>query len=107
IGVAGSSVAELLASFFHGQSRLPLADVTIGAIRFGQWRRADGSHEDLVLARLAADRWELNCHGGLAAGDAILADLASRGAEIINWDEWSALEVRDAIAAEAFCALAQ
>jgi tRNA modification GTPase len=59
-------------------SRLPLR---VNRIRFGRWRR-DSQHpgEELIVCRTAEDLYEIHCHGGAAAIDAIASDLTRCGA---------------------------
>lgn len=48
-------------------------------ILYGSW-----NGEDVVLVRLAADAWEIHCHGGYAAVSSILNDLRNAGLETVR-----------------------
>lgn len=51
-----------------------LRDQPLGRIWYGKWRG-----EEVVVCRLSDDEWEIHCHGGSAAVDAICIDLQTLG----------------------------
>lgn len=107
VGVAGPGAEALVASRFAPRGRPPLAERPAGAIVFGRWQAEGGSAgEDLVVVRLAAERFEIHCHGGLAAPEAVIASLEQRGAVRQPWPRWLADGGEDRIAVEAREALA-
>ncbi len=71
---------------------------------YGRW--GANPVEDVVVCRRSDTHVELHCHGGQAASDRILADLASAGAGTIAWEEWIANDERSQIRASARIALA-
>jgi tRNA modification GTPase len=107
VGVAGRGAEALVASRFTPRGRPPLAERPAGAIVFGRWQGGEGTAgEDLVVVRLAADRFEVHCHGGLLAPEAVLASLERQGATRQAWPRWLADGGEDAIAVAAREALA-
>jgi len=107
VGVAGRGAEAVVASRFTPRGRPPLAERPAGAIVFGSWQGEEGTAgEDLVVVRLAADRFEVHCHGGLAAPEAVLASLERQGATRQAWPRWLADGGEDAIAVAAREALA-
>jgi len=89
VGVAGTAAPAVVDRLFRSRSGRPVADRADGAICFGRWQSLDGgAAEEVVVARLAADRLEVHCHGGLAAPEAIVRSLARHGADIVPWQTW-------------------
>lgn len=70
----GDDPVELLLSAFSADPPRNLANLPVGRIVYGQWRR-----EDVVLTRTRLQTWEIHCHGGVVAIDRILSDLESVG----------------------------
>jgi small GTP-binding protein len=54
-----------------------LTQVPLGRIVYGRWNQ-----EDVIIVRTANNRWEIQCHGGVAATQQILTDL--RSAELVE-----------------------
>lgn len=81
VEVTGDRAAALIDACFESVSGGSACEQPIDAIRYGVWRH-DPTHagEELVVARTANDRYEVQCHGGLAAPSAIVAALRQRGA---------------------------
>lgn len=64
------------------------AGLQLDRIRFGQWvstAAPDAEGEDVVVCRVADDRYELHCHGGRAAQERIIRDLSSTGIAAAMW----------------------
>lgn len=59
---------------FSADPQRHLSEVSIGRIVYGRWNQ-----EDVIIVRTAINRWEIQCHGGAAATQQILADLKSAG----------------------------
>jgi tRNA modification GTPase len=56
---------------------------------FGRWKGdAEGPGEELVVVRRGADDLEIQCHGGLAASEAVIASLEQFGATRQAWPAW-------------------
>jgi tRNA modification GTPase len=107
VGVAGPGATALVASRFTPRGRPPLAARPAGAIVFGRWQGEEhAAGEDLVVVRLAADHFEVHCHGGLLAPEAVIASLERQGATRQAWPRWLADGGEDEIAVEAREALA-
>jgi tRNA modification GTPase len=71
-------------------------------IIFGTWCHG----EELVVARVAPDVFEVHCHGGDTASAAIIATLTAEGALHTPWEAFLHRIEPDLIAAEALLALA-
>lgn len=116
IALVGSSATEVIGRFLHcgpknasqsvsqNVSHASIASAPVGQIRLGAWRSADGEH--VVVCRQSADSFEIHCHGGLAAIEAIVADLVEAGAQRVAWPDHVAAESPGRIKAQAQVALA-
>ena len=102
--VEGPGATEQLALHFRSASGLELADQPVSKILFGRWGSDEG--EALVVVRRAADAWEIHCHGGPAAVEAIGSHLIAAGVEPRSWREWVEQRDHDPIRAAALIALA-
>ena len=72
-----------LDSLFRAVNGIAIGQQPLHKIAFGQWGTTD--QEDLVVCRPAQDELEIHCHGGDAAVQRILRDLAAAGFEIVDW----------------------
>lgn len=89
VGVAGPSAGQLVTRLFSPRGPRPLADRPDDAVVFGRWENTAGvAGEELVVVRRAADHFEIHCHGGLAASEAVIASLERLGALRQAWPEW-------------------
>ena len=74
---------------FSAANQRPLAEQAVGRICLGHW--GDGQDglptEQIVVCRIGFERIELHCHGGSAAVDRILQDLADVGVIRCEWTE--------------------
>jgi tRNA modification GTPase len=74
---------------FSAANQRPLAEQAVGRICLGHW--GDGQDglptEQIVVCRIGFERIELHCHGGSAAVDRILQDLADAGVIRCEWTE--------------------
>jgi len=91
VALRGSGVAAVVDRFLSCRGG-PFAGSPLRRIRVGVWR-SDPSDpaaagEEVVATRLTDDRCEVHCHGGKAAAQAILRDLASAGGARMDWDRW-------------------
>jgi tRNA modification GTPase len=66
-----------VASHFLRPGGAPIAETALERVLYGRWGVADG--EEVVVVRRARDRVEVQCHGGVAATDAILRGLSLLG----------------------------
>jgi tRNA modification GTPase len=105
VGVAGSGALAAVATLFVPRGPALLADRPDGAVVFGRWGDPERG-EELVVVRHSAERFEVHCHGGLAASEAVLASLEQSGAVRQPWQEWLAEGGASTIEVEAREALA-
>ncbi len=87
IRVTGS-VERLEAAFqqlFRAANGRQLSEQSLGRICYGHW--GVEVLEDIVIARVSASCVEVNCHGGVAAVERILTDLATAGFATVSWQE--------------------
>lgn len=106
VGVAGAGAAAAVDRRFESRGGR-VAERPDGAICFGRWRATpDAAGESLVVVRHAADRVEVQCHGGEAAAAAVLGSLVAAGATAVGWKEWLRATGWSEIAVEARAALA-
>lgn len=88
VGLAGPGAASMVDAVFDPVGGR-VAERPDGAICFGRWRGPGAeTGEDVVVARLAANRCEVHCHGGRAAPQAIIGSLVDRGAALVSWEAW-------------------
>ena len=102
IGLHGN--LEQIDSLFTPRNGRHVSGQPLNQIVFGHWTASGHSAvgEEVVLCRVAESQAELHCHGGTAALQRILSDLAAIGAEVVPVQEFLA-QVTDDI--EADCAL--
>lgn len=84
-------------SLFHAANGRSLCEQPLRKIVFGRWGRDNA--EDLVICRIAMDQLEIHCHGGEAAVQRVLCDLANAGCRIVDWRE-QVVSTADRIEAE-------
>lgn len=90
ISITGTDSSRILATLFSpANSGMQLHSIEPGRIVFGRWQGTDPNQagEELVVCRRGPHRWEVHCHGGSAAVNAILNALATHGASIRTWSE--------------------
>lgn len=75
-------------------------DFVANQIVVGYWGSPVG-REQVVIARRASDCFEVHCHGGRAAVEAIAESLVQAGARRQNWQAWIAACESDPLAAAA------
>ena len=98
ISITGTDSDQILTTLFlPANSNIRLMSIETGRIVFGRWHGTDPNQagEELVVCRRGPHRWEVHCHGGSAAVDAILNALATHGVSIQTWTEsysWAGLE---------------
>ncbi len=63
--------------------------------------------EEVILRRCGPQAFEIHCHGGHAALDAVEQTLAAHGGTVLDWQQWLDKQEPDPIAARARIALAQ
>jgi len=102
--VAGPKAAQFVAAVFRPANPRPWLELPVGKIAFGRWGTEPG--EEVVVTKIAPQRIEIHCHGGVAAAQAICDSLQQQGAEILTWTAWLQLEAADPITATAQMALA-
>jgi tRNA modification GTPase len=106
VGVAGREALAAVARQFTPRGAAPLDARPDNAVVFGRWGDPERG-EELVVVRHSAERFEVHCHGGLAASEAVLASLEQSGAVRQPWQEWLAAAGASVIEVEAREALAR
>ncbi len=76
---------EAIAPHFSAANGKTLSEQPLQAIRFGHW--GDSITEEVVVCRTDEATCEINCHGGTAAVNRILNDLAHRGVQTTTWQQ--------------------
>jgi len=108
--VVGPQATEIVDRLFQPAGKKLLSEQPLGRIAFGRWPsgpvREKAVAEEVVVCRTAADRVEINCHGGVAAPRAIASSLIAAGCEEFDWRSWTRVSLADPLAAEAEIALA-
>ncbi|MFM7070946.1 MAG: GTPase [Planctomycetota bacterium] len=103
VGLRGPTAVLALATCFKRAAGGEVAAIPVGRGVFGRWRgNASSAGEDVVVARLTDDLWEIHCHGGEAAVVAVMEALAERGAVRQQAAAWCLGEQSDPLAAAAF-----
>jgi tRNA modification GTPase len=105
VGVAGAGALDVVAKLFHPRGA-PLAERPDGEIVFGRWADPERG-EELVVVRRTPESFEVHCHGGRAASEAVIKSLEAAGAVRQPWAEWLATGGASEIEVEAREALAQ
>jgi tRNA modification GTPase len=104
--VVGPAAAEVVSRLFRPAGKKPLTEQPQGRIVFGRWPAGEVA-EEVVVCRTAADRVEINCHGGIAAPRSIASSLVAVGCEELDWRTWTRESLADPLAADAEIALAE
>jgi len=99
----GAGMAERIAGCCQLASGRPLAERPLRAILFARW--GDEPAEEVVLSRLTETVLEVHCHGGSAAVERILVQLAALGFVQTPWEQ--TLASADPLANDALAALAE
>ncbi len=87
IGIYGDHSSSAIDRCFAAATSRPLA---LNEIRYGDWHGplANSCRESVVLLMRSERHFEIHCHGGIAAVDRIVADLASVGLTPVEHDHW-------------------
>ena len=91
--VSGNPAVEVIGKYFHPLGGKPFSDYPICRIVFGKWMHADGTYEELVIARISESDIEINCHGGFAAIEAVTSTLLESGGELLPWQELTCVQI--------------
>jgi tRNA modification GTPase len=89
VAVCGPGAAALLDRVFVGTRRTAAA-LLPGAIAHGTIQRDGSVLDEVIVARLDGPgeaRFEVNCHGGIAAVLAVLDCLRGAGADLADWQD--------------------
>lgn len=94
VRVCGSSTASTAAAaeLFHPVNGRAWSEQPLSRPVYGRWGR--DTVEDVVLCRLSETAFEVHCHGGDAAVQRILYDLAACGIEIVEGGTQAAAELK-------------
>jgi tRNA modification GTPase len=105
VGAGPRAIAAADAAFRAANGR-PLGQQALGRIVFGHWHGGGEHSEEMLVCRLDADRFELHCHGGVAAAARIVEALVAGGCREVPWQQWNAGAAPNLVAVEAEEALA-
>ncbi|MEZ6110333.1 MAG: GTPase [Pirellulaceae bacterium] len=105
--VWGVDARQCVSRFFQPAGKRPLSERPPREIAFGVWGTDDCRGEELVVCCRDDATVEVQCHGGRAAVERILADLASQGCRVVPSSEWITSRYADAVEAAARGALSQ
>jgi tRNA modification GTPase len=90
IGVRGEGSRACIDGLFAPNSGRGFRDLQRRSIVYGTW---NSTGEDLIVVKNGSAAFEVQCHGGLAAVDAIKADLVGAGVvESANRSAWTLAE---------------
>lgn len=107
IRVKGSPepLARVIDRYFAAANQRSFREQRAGRVCFGQWHSgawnepgrmagqpgsARDDDEDIVLSRVDETSVEINCHGGAAAVNRILAALSQAGVQTVSWERQKA-----------------
>ena len=87
VGVRGDGARECIDSCFTPISRQSYSQLTDRSIVYGNW---NSTGEDLIAVHTGNSDFEIQCHGSIAAVDAIKSDLSAAGAtESSDRNSWT------------------
>ena len=87
VGVRGEEARRCIDSCFTPISGRPYLQMTDRSIVYGTW---NSTGEDLIAAQTSDVNFEIQCHGSIAAVEAIQADLSAAGAtESSDRNSWT------------------
>jgi tRNA modification GTPase len=102
VALRGPTAGNALASCFERAAGSAVTAISVGRVVFGRWQgNASRAGEDVVVARLSDEHWEIHCHGGEAAVAAVMEALAERGVVRQQAAAWCLGEHSDPLAAAA------
>ncbi len=88
-----SAWQRCLQPFFQSARAAASGEPRPGEIRYGSWHPrgdAQAAGESVVVTAIDAQQFQVHCHGGRAAIESIIADIASAGAVRCDWPQWLA-----------------
>ncbi len=96
VGLRGPRATSAVEACFQSVRRRSVSDAPVGSVLLGIWsaaRRelapsATQAGEELIVTRTGAEEWEIHCHGGQAAVDAVLLSLEQQGCVRIDWQHF-------------------
>lgn len=115
IRVGGAKIDAFIDSHFSSASGLAAAKMLEGRVYFGTWGQVaaqpdpvnDVSGEELVIARVGDDLFEVHCHGGKMAAARIIDDVKLAGGVALTAEQMLRQHSVDLLAAEAEIAVSQ
>ena len=105
--VDGVGAAAQVDRLFQAASQCAAARMKKQRIYFGRWRVSHAAEEEVVVCRRDVEQFEVHCHGGQAAAQAIALSLVEAGCRQLDWQSWLRRSNHDPIRAEARRALAE
>jgi tRNA modification GTPase len=95
----GPHGAEQVERYFFGHANAPLSSRPLNRVYHGHWGGPEG--EDVVVCRRSDSEVEIHCHGGSAASERIIADLAAADCQALAWRDWLGRHEPNGIRSEA------
>lgn len=96
VGLRGPRATHAVEACFQSVRRRSVSDAPVGSVLLGIWSAACQEPspaamqpgEELIVTRTGAEEWEIHCHGGQAAVDAVLSSLVQQGCVRIDWQQF-------------------
>lgn len=107
ITVEGREAATIVAHYFCALGRHTGCEFPVDRILVGHWRNPNGEAEEVVVCHRGENSFEVNCHGGQAASEAIIQSLIAAGATRTSPESWLASRIADPIKRAAWLMLRQ
>jgi tRNA modification GTPase len=105
--ISGPLATKVIDQYYFPLSKRKASELPHAQISVGNWKNsATDQGEELVVSRISEDRYEVHCHGGLAASKKILNQLILGGCQEVTWQAWSLKSNDDPIVSAAQIALA-
>ncbi len=79
----------------------------VDRVYFGRFRSLNSAEEELVVCRVQQNAWEIHCHGGTAAVQAVISALVAEGATQGSAEDWQTEQGASLLQREASQALAE
>ena len=78
--VVGENAIQFASRVFRAKNRMLKIEKGFGRVLYGNWITDQKIGEDLILCPINRDRFEIHCHGSIAAVDIIVQTLQHHGA---------------------------
>ena len=104
--IDGADAAMRIDRLFQAASRCVAEKMVEHRIHFGRWHVGSAAYEETVVCRRGTERFEVHCHGGMAAAEAIMLSLEDAGCRRVEWQRWLRRPTNDPLCANSRVALA-